>query len=478
MKKWIIVLLAAIASPAAAEVTLPSIFGDNAVLQQQQNVRIWGRSDAKEVLLKASWAAKPVRATVEQGRWSAELPTPAGSYEPQTLTVSDRDSKVVLRNLLIGEVWICSGQSNMYMPLCGYVGQPVDDALPTVLESPEYAGRIRMLTVKRRDAMQPLDDVEGRWEVPSPTTAPHMSAVGYFFARALTQALDVPVGIVSTSWGGSKIEAWSNVDDLRGMGYDIEKINADPKIHPNAKCGTLRNGMITPIAGYAARGFVWYQGESNRSEAPHYARLLERMVADWRTAWSDTENRMTFLCIQIAPHVYGDPMGIDAAQVVEAQSDAMKLIPNAALIATTDIGDANCIHPAPKRPIGERLALAALRRTYDRKELFDTEAPHYTKVEFRNGKAFVHFGELRMGIGPLGQTITGFELAGADGVFYKAKGRIVKSKSIVEVVSPAVAEPKAVRYAFRNYLPGNLINVYGHPAVPFRSDRPDRQPAQ
>ncbi len=478
MKKWIIVLLAAIAYPATAEVTLPSIFGDNAVLQQRQNVRIWGRSDAKEVVLTASWAEKPVRATVQQGRWSAELPTPAASYEPQTLTVSDQNSQVVLRNLLIGEVWICSGQSNMYMPLCGYTGQPVDEALPTVLESPEYADRIRMLTVKLRDAKQPLDDVEGRWEVPSPTTAPHMSAVGYFFARALTQALGVPVGIVSTSWGGSKIEAWSNVDDLREMGYDVDQINADPKIKANAKCGTLRNGMIAPIVGYAARGFVWYQGESNRDEAPHYAHLLERMVADWRTAWGDQEERMTFLCIQIAPHMYRDPMGIDASQIVEAQSDAMDRIPNAALIATTDVGDRNCIHPAAKRPIGERLAFAALRRAYDRNELVDTEAPRCTKVEFRDGKAFVHFGEVRMGIGPLGKKITGFELAGADGVFHAATCRIMRSKPIAEISSPEVAEPKAVRYAFRNYLPGNLTNVYGHPAVPFRSDRPDRQAKQ
>ena len=302
MKRIVLVLLLAIAGlPAAAKVSAPAIFGDNMVLQQQQNVRLWGGSDAREVVVKTSWSGEEFRTPVKEGRWELKVPTPAGSYEPQTLTVSDADSELKWHNVLIGEVWICSGQSNMYMPLRGYTGQPVDEALSTVLEAGEYRGRIRMITLPKREAATPQHDFEGRWEVPAPETALRMSATAYFFARTLTQALGVPVGIVSTSWGGSKIEAWIDTATLAGLGYDAAKINADPKIEPRAKCGLLYNGLVAPVAGFTARGFAWYQGESNRKEAARYARLMEGLAACWRAQWGDDKNRMPFLYVQIRP---------------------------------------------------------------------------------------------------------------------------------------------------------------------------------
>ncbi len=471
MQRIVLFLFFAVAGlPAGAKVSAPAIFGDNMVLQQQQQVRLWGDSDAREVVVTASWSDEVFRAPVKGGRWELKVTTPAGSYEPQTLSVSDADSELRWHNVLIGEVWICSGQSNMYMPLRGYTGQPVDEALPTALEAGEYRDRIRMITLPKREAATPQRDFEGRWEVPAPETALRMSATAYFFARALTQALGVPVGIVSASWGGSKIEAWADPAALAALGYDVEKINADPKIEPRAKCGLLYNGLMAPVAGFAARGFVWYQGESNRKESARYARLTEGLAAYWRAQWGDAKARMPFLYVQIAPHGYGRPADTDAARLVEAQSDALELIPNAAMVSTTDLGEERCIHPRRKRPVGERLAAAALVKAYKRK-LGDALSVRFAGVEFADGKAVVSFDNARFGLTPQTEEVAGFEIAGKEGRFYPAAARIVTSKPIVEVSAPEVPEPAAVRYSFRNYAPGNLANTLGMPVVPFRTDR-------
>lgn len=472
MKRTLLLLLAATTAwSAQGKVTLPAIFGDNMVLQQQQKVLLWGDSDHEEVTLAASWSDTPVRAAVEKGRWKAEIATPEGSYAPQTLTVSDADSKVTLSNVLIGEVWICSGQSNMYMPLRGYTGQPVEGSLQTIIQSTQYRDRIRMITLPKKEAATPQRTFEGaRWEIPSPTTAVLMSAAAYFFAQSLTEALDVPVGIVSTSWGGSKIEAWMDPASLTAMGYDVKKINADPKIQQRAKCGLLYNGLIAPVAGYTARGFAWYQGEANRKESARYARLMQEMVRFWRAEWGDTKNRMPFLYVQIAPYYYNDAAATDGVQVMEAQCDAQKLIPNSAMIATTDLGEELSIHPRRKREVGQRLAAEALVRCYGvRANCWS--AVQVKEVKFEKDKAVVTFDNARYGMTPQHEVVPGFELAGKDGVFHPAEGRVVISKPIVEVTSKEVKEPVAVRYAFHNYTPTTLCNTYGIPVIPFRTDR-------
>ncbi|WP_418982724.1 sialate O-acetylesterase [Alistipes sp.] len=470
MKRFLILLLLAAAGTAQAKVTLPALFGDNMVLQQQREVRIWGESDAPQVVLTPSWSAEPVRAEVHDGRWEATIATPAGSFEPQTLTVADRDSALTLRNVLIGEVWICSGQSNMYIPLRGFTGQLVEEGLTTALASPLYRDRIRMITLPKREAETPQRDFEGHWTVPSPAATLRMSAVAYFFARTLTDALGVPVGIVSASWGGSKIEAWMDAASLRELGYDVERINADPAIEVRKQCCKLYNGLIAPVAGFAARGFVWYQGESNLAEADRYARLMERMTAYWRTQWGDDRAQMPLLYVQIAPHAYKDARGTEAALLVEAQADALALIPRSAMVSTTDVGEEGCIHPARKRPVGERLAAAALGMAYGVK-LPDAAAVRFAGAEFADGKAIVRFDNARYGLTPRLGAVEGFELAGRDGVFHPAVGRVVPLKPLVEVTSEEVPEPVAVRYAFRNFTPATLANTLGMPVVPFRSDR-------
>lgn len=470
MKRLLVFLLLAAAGSAQAKIGLPALFSDNMVLQQRQQVRIWGDSDAAEVTLTPSWSEQPIRVEVRDGRWEAVLPTPAASFEPQTLALSDGDSQTVLRNVLIGEVWICSGQSNMYMPLRGYTSQPVEEGLPTALASPRYRDRIRMITLPRRAADTPQRDFEGHWDVPSPAATLRMSATAYFFARSLSDALGVPVGIVSASWGGSKIEAWMDPESLRLMGYDVEKINANASVEVRKQCCKLYNGLIAPLAGFTARGFVWYQGESNLPQADRYARLMEQMTAFWRAQWGDCEARMPLLYVQIAPHAYKDAQGLDAALLVEAQADALALIPSSAMVSTTDIGDRDCIHPARKRPVGERLAAQALVTAYGMK-LPDAAAVRFAGAEFAGGKATVRFDNARFGLTPRQGAVEGFELAGADGIFHPAVGRVVPLKPLVEVTSEEVPAPVAVRYAFRNYLPATLANTLGMPAVPFRSDR-------
>lgn len=468
-------LLALLALPAWGKSGVASIFTDGMVLQQRSRVKIWGTSDARTVDIATSWG-ETQRVKVSDGRWEAFIETPEASYDKQTLTVRDSDSETVLDNVLIGEVWICSGQSNMYMPVRGYTGQPVQGSFETALEAPRYAGRIRMITLPKRAAETPQSGFDASWTVPSPQTVLTMSAAAYFFARTLTDALDVPVGIVSTSWGGSAIEAWMSSDDLREMGYDVGKINSDPKKQERHQCSKLYNGLIAPLTGFAARGFVWYQGESNLRTADRYAEQMERMVRFWRKGWGDEQARMPFIYVQIAPYKNRNADDIDAALVMEAQVDASDIIPNAHLVCNTDNGELSCIHPSDKQTVGRRIAAQALRHSYGVKLPDEAvEGVRFESVEFTDSKAVVTFRNARYGLTPQEEVVTGFELAGEDGVFHPAEGRIVKSKPVVEVTSKEVAAPVAVRYAFRNFLPSNLHNTLGQAAFPFRSDRPAKQ---
>ncbi len=456
---------------AAGKVGVSPLFSDHMVLQQQTSVLLWGNSDCEEVTVAPSWG-EPVRAAVENGRWSVKIATPEASFEKRSLTLSDSDSRIAIEDLLIGEVWICSGQSNMYMPLRGYTGQPVAGSFETLLDASRYADRIRMITLPKREAETPQRDFEGRWEVPSPKTALSMSATAWFFARSLSETLNLPVGIVSASWGGSAIEAWMAPGDLLEMGYEVEKINADPKIEPRRQCSKLYNGLIAPIEGYTARGFAWYQGESNLKTAGRYAEQMERLVKFWRTRWGDEKACMPFLYVQIAPYENKGADRMEAPLLMEAQLDALERIPNAGIVCTTDTGEKSCIHPSDKEKVGRRLAAQALRRSYGMKLPDDmTEGVRFEKAEFADGKAIVTFRNARYGLTPQNETIVGFEVAGKDGIFHPAEGRIVKSKPQVEVRSAEVGEPVAVRYAFRNFIPTNLHNTLGQAVFPFRSDR-------
>ena len=473
MKRILLLLLplTVFATESQAKVLLPNLFSDNMVLQQCSQTTIWGYATGKQITLKTSWSDESLTAPVQDGKWSLRLPTPKGSYQPHTLSFRDENSETSLNNVLIGEVWICSGQSNMEMTLRGFSQQPVAGAMQAVMEASRYRNRIHMLQVGRKEADTPRSSFRGRWVVSTPETALTTSATAYYFARTLADVLDVPIGIITTSRSSAKIEAWMSQEILaQKFGYDVQKINADPNIRGISKCGLLYNGMLVPLFGFPARGFLWYQGESNRDNPEIYPQLMQEMVADWRKQWNDTENDMPFIYVQIAPYAYeNNALGLDAPRVVEAQSKALTLIPNSAMVVTTDIGEEKCIHPSRKDIIGKRAASEALRIAYGI-QIPDASGIRMKKVEFAGGKALVSFENASYGLLPVDENLTGFEIAGADRVFYPAEAHILRAKPTVMVSSPHVPEPVAVRYAFRNYTPSNLRNTLGWPAYPFRTD--------
>ena len=452
-----------------AKVTLTSIWGDNMVLQQQAEVTFRGKATpGKRVYASASWNHRKIYADCDRnGQWTLALPTPEAGG-PYTITFSDGE-ELTLKNILIGEVWFCSGQSNMEMRMMGNAAQPIDNSLETLLNTSNYRDRIRFITVPRtKDEKQRADFEDRKWEVPAPETTIDCSAAGYFFARQLTESLHIPVGLVINSWGGSRIEAWMDEKTLASVEGMNVKAAGNPKLSMSQRLSGLYDTMLWPVKNFTARGFLWYQGESNISNYQFYAPMMTAMVQLWRNVWEAPD--MPFYYVQIAPHQYKDSRDTGAALLREAQMEALKTIPNSGIIPTTDIGDEFCIHPSQKEVVGLRLATLALTKTYGVRRLPST-GPVMTKVDYSGNKAIVTFNNAPAGLFPTFSELEGFEIAGADKKFYPAKAKIIGRTNTVEVWSEEVAQPVAVRYAFRNYV-GNITlrNTFGLSAFPFRTD--------
>lgn len=454
---------------AQGKVKLPAMMGNHMVLQQNSSVKLWGWADGKKITVTTSWNKQTYQASTDkEGAWLIKVDTPAGSYTPYSITISD-GTPVTLSDILIGEVWICSGQSNMEMRMMGNQAQPIDNSLETLLNTSNYRDRIRFITVPRtKDAEQRMDFEGRKWEVPAPETTIDCSAAGYFFAKQLTESLHIPVGLVINSWGGSRIESWMDEKALTSIeGVNMESIN-NPKQDLSQRTKGLFNSMLWPVRNFTARGFLWYQGESNISNYQLYAPMMTAMVQLWRTVWEAPD--MPFYYVQIAPHKYKDSQDTGAALLREAQLEALKTIPNANLIPTTDIGDEFCIHPPQKEVVGLRLATLALTKTYGVGRL-PSNGPMMTKVDYSDKKAVVTFNNASAGLFPTFSELEGFEIAGADKKFYQAKAKVIGRTNTVEVWSEQVTQPVAVRYAFRNYS-GNITlrNTFGLAAFPFRTD--------
>lgn len=453
-----------------AAVRMPHVFGDNMVLQQQTTVDLWGWADGKEVTVQTSWNDKTYAVNPDdKGGWRLTVETPIAGG-PYSITVSD-GIKRVLDNVLIGEVWICSGQSNMAMRLKGYMSQPVKDAPEAIMTSGKYRDRIRVLNVPQRASETPEDDFTGAsWMVSDRVNAPDFSAVGFFFARYLTESLGIPVGIINSSWGGSDIEAWMDEASNRRVRSDIEI--PDPHAAPAKQPVQLYNGLIAPIAGYAARGFLWYQGEGNaKKDMLHgcYDAQLESLVSLWRTIWDRPQ--MPFYIVQIAPHRNGDADGTWFPRLVERQVRAAGTIPGCGIVPTTDVGELDCIHPADKQTVGFRLAHLAINSLYGHHPGIPLTGPKYKSHRFERGTAVIEFENAPQGLIPVLGGIDGFEMAGADQIFYPAVAVVDgKERKNVLVRCDRVPEPVSVRYAFRNYIRANLANSFGFPAFPFRTD--------
>ena len=469
----IIAVLLAIGPRTAAKVTLPSLMGSGMVLQRNSQVNIWGSTDrSATVRIETSWDGRHYSARPDgEGRWSVKVSTPdAGG--PYSITISDGD-KLRLDDILIGEVWICSGQSNMEMPVGGWDHQRVNDAYATIMDA-KSTPLLRMFTVARNNADEPQEDCSGQWKKSTPSAVRGFSATAYHFGKTLSAFMpDVPIGLISTVWGGTPIEAWLSIGALEatpGINLELSKSLYWDVVHT----GQLFNGMIYPLRNYVARGFIWYQGEANLVNSSDYAGLTVSMVNEWRALWGNPS--MPYYLVQIAPFRYDDPDGIELPLLVEQQYRIPSLLPGSAVAATTDIGHRDCIHPPFKKEVGERLAWLALARDYGFEGL--SVAPVYKSMKVEGGSIRLSFD----GVSTIGNClrihgqhkkleIKGFEIAGEDRVFHPASAEIDWKTNDVLVSCPEVPAPVAVRYAFHNWPEGaNLLTDDGQPVPMFRTD--------
>ncbi|WP_352422824.1 sialate O-acetylesterase [Proteiniphilum sp.] len=446
---------------------LPEILSDGMVLQQNSKVNIWGKAGpGKTVEVKPCWSKTAVRATVDnEGNWLAVIETPEASFNPRTITISDGE-EIVLKDILIGEVWLASGQSNMEMPLQGFNNNPILGANETIAFSGQYPA-IRFVTIPKTPSFEPLESVEGRWQVCNPANSPGFSATAFFFAETLHRSLNVPVGIIVSSWGGTKVEGWTSREILEtypDVDLNEEAVN---KLHPMARPLLMYNGMIHPLTHYIVKGFIWYQGESNVGAHQVYAERLYNMVTLWRKQWNNPE--LPFYYVEIAPYAYGNGDDSSAAYLREAQFKAQKLIPHSGMISTNDLVEPyelTNIHPRNKTDVGKRLAFMALNQTYGYDRVV-ARGPEYNSMEIRDGKVILSFDHAREGFNRT-DGIEGFEIAAEDGQFLPAVAVVRDGK--VEVFREGVDKPVAVRYCFRNFQTGNFAGTRELPVVPFRTD--------
>jgi len=474
---------------ARAEVKLPALISDGMVLQQGVPVRIWGWADeGEQVVVKLQKQSETTIAT--QRQWSVWLkPMKAGG--PYELVIAGRNTPkpIIFKDVLIGEVWVCSGQSNMQR------------SLSQAFEAQEHITnatnpKLRLFTVPRVKSDKPLDDTTGSWQRCTPEAAKNFSAVGYFFGRDLQKALKVPVGLIHSSWGGSPAEVWTKesvlaanpefapmlessrkaVENHRKALADYETKAAEAKAagRPAPRrptigwvCGELYNGMIAPLLPYAIKGAIWYQGESNAGRAAQYRRLFPAMIQNWRQDWRLGD--FTFLEVQLAPFLPGktEPPVSTWAELREAQLLATRLLPNVGMAVITDVGEPNDIHPKKKEPVGARLALAARAIAYGQK--IEDSGPLSKYMEIRRDHIALHFDHVGKGLVAKDGPLKGFTIAGADRKFVPADAAI--EGDVVLVFSKEVPRPAFVRYGWADCPSVNLWNKNGLPASPFRTDR-------
>ncbi len=500
-------LLAALAATTAkAELFMPAIFSDNMVLQQQLANPVWGwDTPGTEVKVVFGAQTKSAKAGPD-GRWETKLdPVPANA-SASTIQVTGTTSKT-FKNVLVGEVWICSGQSNMQWSV-----QSSDDADIEIMTA--KFPLIRLISVPQVGTQEPQRDFKGQWTECSPTTVPSFSAVGYFFGRVLHQALDVPVGLINNAWGGSAAEAWVRRDALEGdarfklLMENTVKREADlatpeakkryeaalekwkeraaeakaagkpfterapqaPEgwLNGNARPGNIYNGVLLPTIGYGIKGAIWYQGESNAARAYEYASLFPFMISHWRSEWKQGD--FPFYWVQLADFKAetAEPGDSDWAELREAQTKTMSVIPNGGQAVIIDIGEGRDIHPRNKRDVAERLARWALAKDYGKQIPY--RSPEYKSVAFEGNKAVVTIDTFGTQLYTFDvQEARGFAVCGEDKKWHWAEAKLLGADQIA-VSSKEVTKPIAVRYAWSDNPVCNVFGKNGLPLTPFRTD--------
>lgn len=446
-------LLLVIIVDVHAQLALPSIFQDGMVLQQESEITIWGwGKPVQDVTVTCSWE-KEIKKTVvnNEGNWQVKFNTPSAGG-PYLIRVSGNE-EYVINDVLIGEVWLCSGQSNMeWSANAGILN--ANEAIENAL----YPS-VRFFTVEHSASDYPQLDVRGNWETCTPEVMRNFSAIGYFYARELHKKLNVPIGIINASWGGTPAEIWTPKDLIENNSLLAEaaKTFQDNKWGP-FKPGRAFNTMIHPLTAYHIAGVLWYQGESNNINAYAYETLFKTMITSWREAWGI---KFPFYFAQIAPFNYGKFNGVE---VREAQRRTLEL-PNTHMVVTSDIGDTTDIHPQDKLSVGQRFADIAITKHYQVENKV-VSGPLYRSIEVNKNKVTIHFHHAK-GLNTKEKVLTQFEVSGVDGKFYAAKA-IIKEET-VQVSSKKVKNPTAVRYGWKNKLVANLFNNAGLPASSFNS---------
>jgi len=458
----ILLFLFVITSNLLAEVKLPAIFGENMVLQQQTDVAIWGAASKNStVKVITSWNKKSYSVKAgSDGKWSLKVSTPAagGPYE---VTVSEGNT-LKFKNVMIGEVWVCSGQSNMEMPMKGYMNQPILGSNEAIATSSNPM--IRLFTVTKASNLNPQDDFTGTWKNCDPENVSQFSATAYFFGLMLNKSLNVPIGLINSSWGGTRIEPWISEAGVKNFDFVTLPDKAQTGTLSPQTPTVLFNAMINPMVGFGIKGAIWYQGESNRNEPDKYLNLLPGMVENWRSVWGVED--FPFYYVQIAPFNYG-PGGVNSAYLREAQLKASSVIKNIGMACIMDISEEYCIHPADKKAGGDRLAYQALVKTYGKKG-FASEGPVLKEMKIEGQIVKITFENAANGLTSFGKDLTCFEVAGANKRYYPATAFFTNTG--INLFSQFVNEPVAVRYAFQDFIVGDLFNTEGLPASSFRTD--------
>ncbi|HSH94042.1 MAG TPA: sialate O-acetylesterase [Roseimicrobium sp.] len=486
---------------ARAEVTMPGVFSDNMVLQQGASVPVWGTAEDGEIVI-VNFQGQKVTTKAKDGKWSVKL-KPLKSGGPDIMVI-DGKNRIQFQNVLVGDVWICSGQSNMEWPLA---------------KSHEVAGdiaksannEIRLFTVVKTKSDEPLSSLKqastGKfaWVVCGPNTTPDFSAVAYYFGRELQKARQTPIGLIHTSWGGSPAEAWmSNAALTANAGYRtdiLDKYETDKakyaenlkKYQDDAakakKEGTkmaaqpprapwrpseLYNGMIAPLLPYDIKGAIWYQGESNAGRAFQYRSLFGDMIKNWRKDWGQGD--FPFLLVQLAAwdknkkrsleEIAKEPVDSDWAELREAQTHVAETLPKVGMAVITDVGDKDDIHPTKKEPVGARLALVARSVAYGEKVV--SSGPIYKSMKAKGNQVTLTFNSVGGGLEAKGGPLTGFAVCGEDKKFVWATAAIEGDKVVLSATG--VDKPVAVRFGWSDYPVVNLFNKEGLPAHPFRTD--------
>lgn len=491
---------------ALADVKLPAVLSDHMVLQQKSKVKIWGWADSGEkVRVKADWQMLGISTKADaDGKWMVKIKTPKAGG-PYQIDITGKNA-IQLKNVLVGEVWVCSGQSNMQMPVT-YTSKWNKGVINYVEEiaAANYP-QIRLFTVPPLGTSSLKEDVNGNWSQCSPESIPTFSAVAYFFGRHLHKELDVPIGLIHSAFGGTPAESWTSIETLEaGFGdllerhkkdYPIERENykkslkkweedkanalakgeADPPKpgKPGAFSDSwqpswLYNAMISPLINYGIKGVIWYQGESNGGRAYQYRTLFPEMIQDWRHHWGQGDFPFYFVQISSFSEPTENPVEDAWAELREAQLMTLDAVEHTGMAVSIDIGEAKDIHPSKKKEVGDRLARWAMAKTYGHKEI-KYSGPNYRSMKVEGNRIRLFFDHIDGGLVAKDGSLKQFAIAGQDRKFVWAKAKI-DGKTIV-VQSNQIREPVAVRYAWAFNPEGcNLYNEAGLPASPFRTDQ-------